>query len=285
MLGACNAGYSNCDGLTPNGCEVNTQTDTGNCSACGIACSSNHVTPACTLGSCVANCNAGWGDCDGNAQSNGCETELLSNNSHCGNCTTVCSGATPTCTNGVCVGGCPLDAWEPNETIQAPTELPMLAGMKPADPVDNNFPLTTGRTVVIQPTFSSDSDVDVYYLNVVDNSLNATKYAWWDITLDNIPAGAVYSVDSYYHCASGTIADTWNWDPPDCPVTSGYTGYVGAWWHCQKNAPAPTLSYGYGHNCSGKNDGGILQIRVNVITPPTVPTCSPYRLSVHVTWP
>ncbi|MCF7907098.1 Ig-like domain-containing protein [Patescibacteria group bacterium] len=46
-------------------------------------------------------CDVGYGDCDGNS-SNGCEINLLNNNSHCGECNQPC-GANQSCENGICV--------------------------------------------------------------------------------------------------------------------------------------------------------------------------------------
>jgi len=47
-LGACNAGFADCDNNPANGCETNTGNDVNNCGACGRACSTN----ACTTGVC-----------------------------------------------------------------------------------------------------------------------------------------------------------------------------------------------------------------------------------------
>ena len=56
----------------PCGCETNTQTSAANCGACGTVCSNANGT-ACNG---VPWRNAGWGNCDNNAQGNGCETQL-----------------------------------------------------------------------------------------------------------------------------------------------------------------------------------------------------------------
>ena len=53
----CETGYADCDGLTDNGCEANTQSDNRNCGACGHACEPNQV---CAEGTCrFAPCDAG----------------------------------------------------------------------------------------------------------------------------------------------------------------------------------------------------------------------------------
>ena len=38
IIAACNTGYYNCDGQVTNGCEVNLQTSSNNCGACGVVC-------------------------------------------------------------------------------------------------------------------------------------------------------------------------------------------------------------------------------------------------------
>lgn len=37
-IASCNAGFSNCDGITSNGCETNINTDSNNCGSCGHQC-------------------------------------------------------------------------------------------------------------------------------------------------------------------------------------------------------------------------------------------------------
>jgi hypothetical protein len=50
-MGACNAGFSNCDGVAANGCEVNLTTDPNNCGACANVCSG--ATPRCVASVCA----------------------------------------------------------------------------------------------------------------------------------------------------------------------------------------------------------------------------------------
>jgi hypothetical protein len=99
----CNAGYGNCDGLASNGCEVNTTTNPSHCGGCGSACSTNHGTAGCSNSTCTITCAAGWGNCD-NLVSNGCESDLNNDPTHCGTCPTVCNGnnGTATCSSGAC---------------------------------------------------------------------------------------------------------------------------------------------------------------------------------------
>jgi hypothetical protein len=107
VLGACNSGYGNCDGNQANGCEVNTNTSAANCGACAQACSTNHGTPTCSLGACSIACTAGWGNCDLDARTNGCEISVYTT-TNCGTCGTVCTNAhgTTTCPAGACTPSC-----------------------------------------------------------------------------------------------------------------------------------------------------------------------------------
>src|SRR5439155_1813655 len=110
--GACAAGYADCDSdKQTDGCEVLVGgTDLNNCGGCGLVCSNQNIaSPVCTAGACTGSCNAGYTDCDGNKQSNGCEANTASNPNTCGGCTNVCSPmniTTRTCTAGVCTGAC-----------------------------------------------------------------------------------------------------------------------------------------------------------------------------------
>ncbi len=105
----CMAGFENCDGVADNGCEVDTRVSVAHCGRCGGACSLANATAACVAGTCgVATCNAGFGDCDGNAP-NGCETDTRTNVTHCGACGTACAGApnaVPACASGACALTC-----------------------------------------------------------------------------------------------------------------------------------------------------------------------------------
>jgi hypothetical protein len=110
-IGACNAGFGDCDGNAMNGCEQDTNSSNTHCGACNRGCSVANGTGGCSGGACrVASCNAGFGNCDGNA-ANGCETNLNTDPNHCGMCgrrpAEACNLADDNC-NGVCddVGGC-----------------------------------------------------------------------------------------------------------------------------------------------------------------------------------
>src|SRR5439155_1661645 len=71
VIASCTAGYSDCNGLPPAGCEVHTAVDTTNCGTCGHACSTVNGSASCAAGTCAIACASGFGDCNGDA-SDGC---------------------------------------------------------------------------------------------------------------------------------------------------------------------------------------------------------------------
>jgi hypothetical protein len=108
-LGACSAGFANCDGNAQNGCEVNTDTSLGNCGGCGVTCDVPHASESCLGGTCVMGaCDPGFANCDGGAL-NGCEVNVQTNLAHCGGCNLACNlpNASESCVNGTCtLGSC-----------------------------------------------------------------------------------------------------------------------------------------------------------------------------------
>ena len=108
--GMCAGGFDDCDGnLQANGCERNVANDSNNCGGCDVVCSQNHVAATCFNSACTGACQAGWGDCNINLQSDGCEQDIAGNVNHCGMCGAKCSGANvvnSACAAGVCTGAC-----------------------------------------------------------------------------------------------------------------------------------------------------------------------------------
>ncbi len=97
-LTMCAAGFGDCDGTASNGCEVDTRSSALHCGGCARPCTAPaNASPVCRDGACGFACNAGFGDCDGNA-ANGCEVDLSTSTAHCGRCASVCG-------SGVCRGG------------------------------------------------------------------------------------------------------------------------------------------------------------------------------------
>jgi hypothetical protein len=116
-LVACDAGFADCNALAADGCETHVNSDVNNCGGCGMACSTNHIAPACSAGSCeVGVCTPGYADCNNNRRLDGCEVDLNSDSANCGFCGNVCPVGT-TCQGGMCsaaitCGNCTL----PNAT-------------------------------------------------------------------------------------------------------------------------------------------------------------------------
>lgn len=103
-VGSCNGAFADCNNVPTDGCEINTNTSTSHCGACGKVCSSNNGTPGCSSGNCTISCTGSFANCDNNV-ANGCEVNTNTNVNHCGACGNVCpspGGATPNCVNGVC---------------------------------------------------------------------------------------------------------------------------------------------------------------------------------------
>jgi hypothetical protein len=93
-------------GACGNGCGEDGSCQGGECvvTCGGTVCSFPNASAACWGNTCeVDRCNAGWGRCDG-IPSDGCQTNLLTDVEHCGECFLPCSSrnATPTCEDGVC---------------------------------------------------------------------------------------------------------------------------------------------------------------------------------------
>ncbi len=103
-VGACAAGFADCDGMAANGCEVNTATDASHCGACGTRCTGPNGTSTCAMGACSPlACSAGFSDCDRNP-ANGCEAALASDANNCGRCGNRCVGMNSmgACAMGAC---------------------------------------------------------------------------------------------------------------------------------------------------------------------------------------
>jgi hypothetical protein len=97
---ACAEGYANCDGISSNGCEVDTEDDPKNCGACSTA-NASHACPASEL--CVSStctCAAGTHDCSGTCASDTSVTSCGGSCTPCGipmNGQATCSGTPLAC--------------------------------------------------------------------------------------------------------------------------------------------------------------------------------------------
>ncbi len=100
-LGACDAGWADCNGNAADGCEVSLTSDLAHCGACATACNvPSNATATCGGGSCGYACDATHADCDGDA-ANGCEVSTAADGAHCGACGNVCTQGR-TCVSGAC---------------------------------------------------------------------------------------------------------------------------------------------------------------------------------------
>ncbi|MBI5512220.1 MAG: hypothetical protein HY909_00540 [Deltaproteobacteria bacterium] len=100
----CAMGFTDCNTMARDGCEVNTGNDPMNCGSCGRRCMAPNAMASCVAGVCgVGTCNAGFGDCDMNP-TNGCETDTRANVMNCGGCGMACMPArgSGACSAGVC---------------------------------------------------------------------------------------------------------------------------------------------------------------------------------------
>ena len=101
----CPSDRRDCNGMVTDGCETNTNTTATACGGCGMACSTNHVSPTCTGGACTGTCATGFADCDGNRRTNGCELPVSADVNNCGACGNVCparANATTNCAARAC---------------------------------------------------------------------------------------------------------------------------------------------------------------------------------------
>ncbi|HYP99386.1 MAG TPA: hypothetical protein VER96_12015 [Polyangiaceae bacterium] len=104
---SCTTGLADCTGGYADGCETKTSTDSNNCGACGKTCTTANGSSTCVSGACqVKGCTGTYADCN-NSNTDGCETNTASSQTHCGGCT----GATVNCdtvfphSGGQCTGG------------------------------------------------------------------------------------------------------------------------------------------------------------------------------------
>lgn len=100
--GACETGFADCNGdKQGDGCEIDTRSDVANCGGCGLSCSNEHVKAQCTRGVCSGACAAGYADCNGDKQSDGCEIDIQTDPQNCGGCGLSCA-AGESCSAGKC---------------------------------------------------------------------------------------------------------------------------------------------------------------------------------------
>jgi len=212
--GACNAGYADCNmDKQKDGCETDLNTDPSNCSACGTACSGNHVpTPTCAAGKCTGACAAGYSACGGNLQASGCSVALDTDPNNCGACGTVCSGnhmATVTCGAGVCDGACAAnysdcDANKQMDGCEDETPAPCTAG---TDVSGSPWTVCTSSCASAWLSSTRTGAGNLYNLLTICNSLGYSRVN---------PTYAGNCGDTCGTCTAGTSCTT--------PGTPSFTG-------------------------------------------------------------
>ncbi len=104
VIQTCFTGWGDCNAVDADGCEADLRGSAMTCGACNNACPAGiNGTSFCDNGQCALNCNAGFGDCDGDVAT-GCETDVNASIPNCGGCNQACNPAngTGTCNNGTC---------------------------------------------------------------------------------------------------------------------------------------------------------------------------------------
>ncbi len=112
VAGVCTAVLP-CDGGPLTFCSgvcVDTTTSLDNCGSCGHACppAASNTTASCAAGTCSANCNTGFGDCN-HVASDGCEATLATDLANCGSCGHGCvapAHGVANCAAGSCASTC-----------------------------------------------------------------------------------------------------------------------------------------------------------------------------------
>lgn len=100
LLGACAAGWADCNHLATDGCETDLSSP-ASCGACGAACMDGpHASPTCAAGACALQCDPGFGNCNLRPD-DGCEAQLMKDKHNCGACGQIC--IVGTCESGTCV--------------------------------------------------------------------------------------------------------------------------------------------------------------------------------------
>ncbi len=166
-LDGCNAGFSDCNAMASDGCEVNTASTVTSCGTCGRVCSFANAAATCAAGACVFGaCTAGFGDCNASS-GDGCETALNTDSRNCGACGRVCASGS------VCVAGaCQFGGGTEDRTITTAVVLdPVRAAARGSV---GAFVLTVssatgafvvGQTVVIHQTQAAGATAGRYELN------------------------------------------------------------------------------------------------------------------------
>jgi hypothetical protein len=99
--GDCPSGFDECDGDLGERCEQDLNSVEA-CGDCETTCTNAHGGTSCENLACkVTSCDTGYDDCNGDPN-DGCETNLVNNDAHCGACGRDCSSVGATCAVDSC---------------------------------------------------------------------------------------------------------------------------------------------------------------------------------------
>lgn len=94
------SGHQDCNHDALDGCEIDTESDSKNCGACGKVCENiGTKRTGCVDGACQVVCDKNFGDCDQKPET-GCETSLDRDPKNCGRCGFACRDGR--CADGLC---------------------------------------------------------------------------------------------------------------------------------------------------------------------------------------
>jgi hypothetical protein len=267
--GQCDPGWADCNNnKRTDGCEVDAANNVDNCGGCALACSGNHITTrVCSFGACTGTCDPGYLDCNGDKRTDGCEVNRLTDDSHCGNCTTVCD-TSQVCSSGVCVPRCGIKINEvqtgsgSTEFVELVNTCETSANLRShviryaasnGNPGPNWYAFPTGSDVTLAAgsfyvvgtsSFTGPKDVTVAASGLSDTAAGIGLYDAGGDYVDGVAWGAVVANHPYKEASA---------------------------------APAPTAGYTiYRHpNGGDTNDNGADFLKSSAGTPPTPRAANP----------
>jgi Cys-rich repeat protein len=246
-IDTCLGTYGDCDNNVANGCEDDVSTDPKNCGACGAPCSNNNIAnPTCVGSQCTGACNLGYGDCNMDRRTDGCEANLKTDPANCGGCGITCAsqcvvGVAPggtVCNNGacgiamggcqpfyydldgVCSNGCECQGLNVGGTCTMPIQSPSIAVGQPPIIYVGNIPIAGGESWY-SVTFSGSTNLAYHPKVTISDPNNAFQF---DIITDctnltsTMPCGATEGGASNGRTAwevQYTAGDPNSFSPPD----------------------------------------------------------------------
>jgi len=133
----CTAGQKCCGGAC-----TDVMSDAANCSACGTTCAAPHASTSCQQGACVPGaCASGWGDCNGDP-TDGCETNVALDATHCGGCDRACAipNALAACSGACYIAACQFGWGDCNGDAGDGCELGLLSDLNNCGACGNSCP-------------------------------------------------------------------------------------------------------------------------------------------------